>query len=92
MTTRSASVWDAIEETPALAENLKIRSSLMLALKQHIAEQGLSQTQAAKKFGVTQPRISDLNRGRIDLFSIDTLVNMLATAGLHVELHIAKAA
>ncbi|MGD0889655.1 MAG: XRE family transcriptional regulator [Acidobacteriaceae bacterium] len=86
------SVWDAIEDTPAQAENMKLRSALMLALKDHIAKEGLSQSKAAKLFGVTQPRISDLMRGRIDLFAIDTLVNMLTTAGLRVELHIAKAA
>jgi predicted XRE-type DNA-binding protein len=89
---RFNSVWDAIEDTPAQAENMKLRSALMLALKDHIAEEGLSQSNAAKLFGVTQPRISDLMRGRIDLFAIDTLVNMLTTAGLRVELHIAKAA
>lgn len=92
MTQRFASVWDAIEDTPALAENMKLRSSLMLALKEHIGREGMSQSQAARLFGVTQPRISDLMRGRIDLFAIDTLVNMLATAGLHVELHVGKAA
>jgi len=48
--------------------------------------------QAAKKLGVTQPRISDLVRGRIDLFAIDSLVNMLALAGLRIEMHIGKAA
>lgn len=89
---RFNSVWDAIEDTPAQAENMKLRSALMLALKDHIAKEGLSQSKAAKLFGVTQPRISDLMRGRIDLFAIDTLVNMLTTAGLRVELHIAKAA
>ena len=92
MKSRFDSVWDAIEDTPVLAENMKLRSSLMLALREHITEEGLTQARAARKFGVTQPRISDLMRGRIDLFSIDTLVNMLNTAGLHVELHIAKAA
>jgi len=90
--TKLESVWDAIETTPALAENMKLRFSLMLALRDHIAREGLTQAQAAKIFGVTQPRISDLMRGRIDLFAIDTLVNMLATAGLRIELHIAKAA
>src|SRR5882757_10351514 len=84
MSKRFDSVWDAIESTPAQAENMKVRSALMLALREHIAQQGISQSEAAKLFGVTQPRISDLMRGRIDLFSIDTLVNMLATAGLHV--------
>jgi predicted XRE-type DNA-binding protein len=89
---RFNSVWDAIEAPPAQAENMKLRSALMLALKGHIANQGLSQSKAAKLFVVTQPRISDLMRGCIDLFAIDTLVNMLTTTGLRVELHIAKAA
>jgi len=89
---RFASVWDAIEDTPAQAENMKLRSALMMALKDHIASEGLSQGRAAKVFGVTQPRVSDLMRGKIELFGLDTLVNMLAAAGLHVEVHVAKAA
>ncbi|WP_027144400.1 helix-turn-helix domain-containing protein [Mesorhizobium sp. WSM3626] len=89
---RFESVWDAIADTPAEAENMKLRSALMMALKQHIATEGLSQSQAARLFGVTQPRISDLMRGKIDLFGLDTLVNMAATAGMHVEMNIAKAA
>jgi predicted XRE-type DNA-binding protein len=91
-TKRYASVWDAIERTPAQAENLKLRSALMLALKRHIEREGLSQTEAAKVFGVTQPRISNLMHGKIDLFGIDILVNMLATAGLRVSLRVKKAA
>lgn len=89
---RFANVWDAISDTPAEAENMRLRSALMIALKDHIGREGLSQSQAAGLFGVTQPRISDLTRGKIDLFSLDTLVNMLAAAGMHVEMHIAKAA
>jgi predicted XRE-type DNA-binding protein len=81
---RYASVWDAIEESPAEAENMKLRSALMIALNDYIAREGLSQTQAAEFFGVTQPRVSGLARGKIELFSIDALVNMLAAAGLHV--------
>lgn len=92
MSQRFESVWDAIEDTPAQAENMKVRSALMIALKERIEAEGLSQANAAKLFGVTQPRISDLLRGKISLFSIDTLINMLATAGLHVELQIAEAA
>ncbi|MNF83055.1 helix-turn-helix protein [compost metagenome] len=92
MSQRFESVWDAIEDTPAQAENMKVRSALMIALKERIEAEGLSQASAAKLFGVTQPRISDLLRGKVTLFSIDTLINMLAAAGLHVELHIAQAA
>lgn len=92
MSQRFESVWDAIEDTPAQAENMKVRSALMIALKERIKAEGLSQASAAKLFGVTQPRISDLLRGKITLFGIDTLINMLAAAGLHVQLQIAQAA
>lgn len=87
-----SSVWDAIEDTPAAAENIKLRSKLMMALKQHIAATGLSQSEAAKLFGITQPRISDLVRGKIDLFSLDALVNMTSAAGMHIEMHVRDAA
>ena len=87
-----ASVWDAIEDTPEEAENMKVRSALMMALKAHLAHTGLSQAQAAKLFGVTQPRISDLIRGKINLFGLDALVNMAAAAGLRVEMRVAEAA
>lgn len=91
-TEKFASVWDAIEDTPEEAENMKLRSVLMMDLKAHIARTGLSQSQAAKLFGVTQPRISDLMRGKINLFGLDALVNMAAAAGLHVEMRVLEAA
>ncbi len=87
-----ASIWDAIEDTPEEAENMKLRSSLMLALKNHLLRTNISQTQAAKLFGVTQPRISDLMRGKINVFSLDALVNMAAAAGLHIEIRVLEAA
>lgn len=86
-----ASVWDALSDTPEEAENMKLRSALMIELKQHIQRKGLTQAQAAKLFGVTQPRVSDLMRGKIDLFGLDTLVNMAAAAGLRVEMHLTAA-
>ena len=67
-TDRYSSVWDAIEGQPAEAENMKLRSELMIALKQRIAQLELSQAQAAERLGVTQPRVSDLMRGKINLF------------------------
>jgi len=85
---RFASVWDAIESSAAEAENMKLRSKLMMAVHDYIEREGLSQAGAAKLFGVTQPRISDLVRGKIDLFSIDMLVNMASAAGLQVEMRI----
>jgi predicted XRE-type DNA-binding protein len=90
-TKRYDSVWDALEDTPGAAENMKIRSALMQELAAHITNTGMTQSVAAQQFGVTQPRISDLMRGKIDLFSIDTLVNMLTAAGLHVDLRVRDA-
>jgi predicted XRE-type DNA-binding protein len=87
-----SSVWEAIENTPAEAENMKLRSKLMMALDNHIRTMGWTQSEAAERLGVTQPRISDLLRGKINLFALDTLVNMLVAAGLKIEVHIGKAA
>ncbi len=89
---RYASIWDAIESDPLEAENLKLRSSLMLSLKRHIERDGLTPAQAARVFGVTQPRISNLMRGRIDAFGLDMLVKMAAAAGLRVTMRVKKAA
>ena len=86
------SVWDAIEDTPAEAENMKLRSSLMMALEEHIRAQGWTQAEAARRLSVTQPRVSDLLRGKIHLFGLDTLVNMVVAAGLSVEMTVAHAA
>ncbi len=89
---RLGSVWDAIEDTPEAAENMNLRSSLMLALRARIERAGWSQAQAAKRFGITQPRVSDLTRGKIDRFSLDALVNMAAAAGLRIEMRVREAA
>lgn len=89
---RFASVWDAIEDTPEEAENMKLRSVLMTALKHHIVRSEMNQAEAAKLFGVTQPRVSDLMRGKINLFGLDALVNMAAAAGLHIEMRVSEAA
>lgn len=89
---RFASVWDAIEDTPEEAENMKLRSVLMTALKNHIARNEMSQVQAAKLLGVAQPRVSDLMRGKINLFGLDALVNMATAAGLHIEMQVREAA
>jgi predicted XRE-type DNA-binding protein len=85
------SVWDAIEDTPEEAENMKLRSSLMIALRAHLQRTGLTQAHAAKLFGVTLPRLSDLMCGKINLFGLDSLVNMAIAAGLHVEMRLTDA-
>ena len=89
---RFASVWDAIEDTPEEAQNMKLRSALMMALKGRIKRTGMSQEEAAKLFGITQPRVSDLMRGKINLFALDALVNMATAAGLRIEMRVLEMA
>jgi predicted XRE-type DNA-binding protein len=76
-----ASVWDAIEDTPEQAENMKLRSVLMMAIKDHIVRTEMSQAQAAKRFGVSQPRVSDLMR-KITVFSVEALIDMAVKANV----------
>jgi predicted XRE-type DNA-binding protein len=73
------------------AEHLQIRSTLMIAVNNIISDRQLTQVDAAKLFGVSQPRISDLVRGKIELFSIDMLVTMLSRAGVHVTVALSPA-
>ena len=87
---RFKSVWDAIEDTSGEAANMRARSALMMALAAYVDQKGWTQAEAAAALGVTQPRVSDLMRGKVQLFSIDTLVNMLAGAGFRVEMHLMK--
>lgn len=82
---RYKSVWDALEDTPEQAANMRFRSELMINAKQVIRDSGLTQKEAAKRAGVTQPRMSDLLRGRIDKFSVDALINVLEAFDRRVE-------
>ena len=68
------------------AEHLLVRADLMIQIQKLIASRRLKQSEAAKVLGVTQPRVSDLLRGRIDLFSTDALIDMLARLGARVRL------
>jgi len=85
-------VWDAITSSPVERERLKLLSQLMNTLQKHIREQGWTQSEAAERLGVSQPRISDVMRGKISQFSIDALIGLLIAAGLSVELKTRKAA
>jgi len=67
------------------AENLRIRADLMINLSELIEDRGLTRAQAAKLLGVTQPRVSDLLRGKIQLFSVDSLIEMLGHADAQVS-------
>jgi predicted XRE-type DNA-binding protein len=85
-------VFSQLDFAHGEAENLRIRADLMSALIEFIRRNRLTQTRAAKLLGVTQPRISDLMRGQIQLFSIDNLVTLLAAAGLRVDIRFKRVA
>jgi len=86
---RFASVWDAIEK-PKDAASLKARADVALALVAEIERKALTQSRAAVLLGVTQPRVSDLKRGRLHLFSLDTLVEMAGRAGFQVGIKLSR--
>lgn len=92
VTPADGNVFRDIGFLEARAQNLLARSELMLRLEQVIRRRRLTQARAAKLLGVTQPRISDLMRGKIDRFSIDTLIQLLARAGMNVSITVAPRA
>jgi len=89
---RFDNIWDALEDSPAEAANMKARSTLMNAIRDVVDEWKLTQAEAAKRLGVTQPRMNDLLRGRIDKFSLDALMLLASAAGLSVEWRVVKPA
>ncbi len=90
ITRSSGNVFSDLGFPSEEAEYLKIRSSLMIHLRKTIEAKGMKQAEAARLLGVTQPRVSDLYKGKIHLFSIDTLVDMLAHAGVNIKLVVAS--
>jgi len=97
-----ASVWDAVADTPAEAANLRARAQfeaanlraraqLMQKIGDILNENGWKQAEAARRCGVTQPRINDLLGGRVSRFSLDALVNIATALGREVHVEISAA-
>lgn len=87
-----ASVWDAIEDTPEAAAHMRLRSELMMAVEREVRGWGGTQAEAARRLGVTQPRLNDLLRRKITKFSLDALVDLATRAGLAVHVQADRAA
>lgn len=85
-TERFSSIWDALEDTPQQAANMRLRSKLLLALCNTIRSWELSQKDAAQRLGISQPRLNDVLNGKIDKFSLDALVNLSAAARMNVDI------
>jgi predicted XRE-type DNA-binding protein len=90
-TISSGNVFKDLGFGPEEAEYLRVRAMLMNEVGRVIRRMGWSQAEAARKMGVTQPRISDLMRGKIDVFSVEALIEMLSLVGLKVNIHVTRA-
>ena len=86
------SVWDALTDSAEEAASMTMRSNLLSAGEQRVRRWKVTQAAAAHRLGITQPRLNDLLQGKIAKFSLDTLVDLAARAGLSVQIKIAKAA
>lgn len=87
-----ASVWDALEETPEEAADMRLRSELAIGVRTTVEERGLTKARVSRRLEVTQPRLNDLPRGRVDRFSLDALVRLADRDGLEVGMEIGRAA
>ena len=85
-TQRFSSIWDALEDTPQQAANMRLRSELMRELGKIIRAWELPQKEAASRLGISQPRLNDVLSGKIDKFSLDALVNLSEAARLRVDI------
>jgi len=92
MTRGSGNVFRDLGFPPEEAQNLLLRSELMTRIERYVKASDLKQKDAAVRLGVTQPRLNDLLKGKIEKFSLDALVNMLGHAGMRIELSVKKAA
>ena len=85
-------VWDAIEDSPEAAASMEARATIMMAVQKVVRGWKLPQQAAAGKLGITQPRLNDLLRGKIDKFSLDALFDLAPHAGLQVSIRLKRAA
>jgi predicted XRE-type DNA-binding protein len=87
-----ANVWDALEDSPELVATMTMRSGVMIAINEKVRSWNTTQAQAARRLGITQPRLNDLLHGKINKFSLDTLTTLAMRAGLKVKINVRPAA
>ena len=85
-------VWDALEESPEEAATMTMRSNVMIAINEKVRGWNATQARAARRLGITQPRLNDLLHGKINKFSLDTLLTLATRAGLKVKIDVRSAA
>ena len=87
-----ANVWDALEDNPEEAVNMTMRSNVLAAINETVRGWNTTQAQGARRLGITQPRLNDLLHGKINKFSLDTLLILATRAGLKVKIEVQSAA
>jgi predicted XRE-type DNA-binding protein len=87
-----ANVWDALEDDAEDAANMTMRSNVMAAINETVRGWNTTQARAARRLGITQPRLNDLLHGKINKFSLDTLLTLATRAGLKVKIDVRSAA
>jgi predicted XRE-type DNA-binding protein len=87
-----ANVWDALEDSREDAATMTMRSNVMIAIKDQVRSWNTTQVQAARRLGITQPRLNDLPHGKINKFSLDTLMTLATRAGLKIKIDVRSAA
>ena len=87
-----ANVWDALEDSPENAATMTMRSNVMIPIKHQVRSWNTTQAQAARRLGITQPRLNDLLHGKINKFSLHTLMILATRAGLEVKIDVRSAA
>jgi predicted XRE-type DNA-binding protein len=92
MTRTFDNVWDAIEDSPREAAAMTMRSDVMIAIKEQVQSWNMTQANAARRLAITQPRLNDLLNGKINKFSLDTLLTLATRAGLKVKIDVRSAA
>jgi predicted XRE-type DNA-binding protein len=85
-------VWDALEDNPEDAATMTMRSNVMIAINDKVRRWDMTQAQAARRLGITQPRLNDLLHGKFNRFSLDTLLTLAMRAGLKVKIDVRSAA
>ncbi|PKP77377.1 MAG: XRE family transcriptional regulator [Alphaproteobacteria bacterium HGW-Alphaproteobacteria-3] len=86
------SVWQALAKDEAEAETMRLRADLLIALRDRVASWKVTQAEAAKRLGISQPRLNNMAKGQIESFSLDMLTKLACRAGLKVEMKLKKAA
>lgn len=87
-----ANVWDALEDSPEDSATMTMRSNVMIAINDQVRSWSTTQAEAARRLGITQPRLNDLLHGKINKFSLDTLLTLATRAGLKVKIDVRSAA